>query len=43
VKDASQNKRNKYEQFLSTVPILTNMDKYERSKIADAIKEVKFN
>jgi len=42
VKDASQNKRNKYEQFLSTVPILTNMDKYERSKIADAIKEVRF-
>jgi len=43
VKDASQNRRNKYEQFLSTVPILTNMDKYERSKIADAIKEVRFN
>jgi len=43
VKEASQNKRNKYEEFLSTVPILSNMDKYERSKIADAIKEVKFN
>lgn len=42
VKDASQNKRSKYEQFLSTVPILNNMDKYERSKIADAIKEVRF-
>ena len=42
VKDASQNKRNKYEEFFSTVPILANMDKYERSKIADAIKEVKF-
>lgn len=43
VKDASQNKRNKYEQFLSTVPILANMDKYERSKIADCIKEVHFS
>ena len=25
------------------MPILTNMDKYERSKIADAIKEVRFS
>jgi cAMP-dependent protein kinase regulator len=41
VKDASQKKRQKYENFLSTVPILQNMDHYERSKIADAIKEIK--
>ena len=41
VKDASQKKRQKYENFLATVPILQNMDHYERSKIADAIKEVK--
>ncbi len=41
VKDASQKKRQKYENFLSTVPILSNMDHYERSKMADAIKETK--
>lgn len=43
VKDASQKKREKYENFLSTVPILQNMDHYERSKLADAIKEIKFS
>lgn len=42
VKDASQKKREKYEKFLSTVSILQNMDHYERSKLADAIKEKKF-
>ena len=42
VKDAAQKKREKYEKFLSTVPILQNMDHYERSKLADAIKEKKF-
>ena len=41
VKDASQKKRQKYEDFLQTVPILQNMDHYERSKLADAIKEKK--
>jgi cAMP-dependent protein kinase regulator len=39
VKDAAQNKRAKYEDFLQTVPILQSMDHYERSKIADTIKE----
>ena len=39
VKDAAQNKRDKYEDFLQSVPILQTMDHYERSKIADAIKE----
>ena len=43
VKDASQRKRAKYEEFLATVPILKNMDHYERSKLADAIKETAFN
>lgn len=43
VKDASQKKREKYEKFLSTVSILQNMDHYERSKLADAIKEKKFS
>lgn len=42
VKDASQNKRAKYEKFLSTVPILQNMDHYERSKLADAVKEKRY-
>jgi cAMP-dependent protein kinase regulator len=41
VKDASQKKRSKYESFLQTVPILQSMDHYERSKLADAIKETK--
>lgn len=42
VKDAAQKKRQKYEDFLQTVPILQNMDHYERSKLADAVKEKKF-
>ena len=42
VKDAAQNKRDKYEDFLGSVPILQTMDHYERSKIADAIKEHSF-
>ena len=41
VKEASQKKRAKYETFLATVPILENMDHYERSKMADAVKEKK--
>jgi cAMP-dependent protein kinase regulator len=32
-------KRDKYEEFLKHVPILKNMDNYERNKLADAIKE----
>ena len=43
VKDAAQNKRNKYEDFLQTVPVLQSLDHYERSKIADVIKEQSFN
>ena len=43
VKDAAQNKRDKYEDFLQSVPILQTMDHYERSKIADAIKELPFS
>jgi cAMP-dependent protein kinase regulator len=39
VKDAAANKRVKYEEFLKGVKILSNMDEYERSKLADAIKE----
>jgi cAMP-dependent protein kinase regulator len=39
VKDASMRKREKYEDFLKSVELLQNMDHYERSKLADAIKE----
>ena len=39
VKNAAAQKRIKYEDFLKGVPILQNMDTYERSKLADAIKE----
>ena len=42
VKDAAQNKRDRYEDFLSSVPILQSIDHYERSKIADSIKEATY-
>lgn len=42
VKDAAAKKREKYENFLSSVKILSSMDPYERQKIADALKEEKF-
>jgi cAMP-dependent protein kinase regulator len=41
VKDASKKKRETYKNFLSSVHILKNLDVYERSKIADALKEKK--
>jgi len=41
--DASARKREKYEDFLKSVTVLQNMDHYERSKLADALKEQKFN
>lgn len=43
VKDAASKKRQKYEDFLGSVKILQSMDPYERSKIADALKEEKFS
>ena len=39
VKDSAQQKREKYEEFLTEVSILQNMEAYERSKLADAILE----
>jgi len=39
VKDAAAMKREKYEDFLANVKILQSMEAYERSKLADAIKE----
>jgi len=41
VKDATVKKREEYETFLSNLELLSNMDAYERSKIADAAKRVK--
>lgn len=32
------NKRLKYEEFLSTIPLLSKLDKYERAKVADSLK-----
>ena len=43
VKDAAANKREKFEEFLQKVKILESMDSYERSKLADAVKEVHYN
>ncbi len=42
VKDAAARKRQKYEDFLSHVKILSSMDPYERSRLGDALKEEKF-
>ena len=39
IKTAVQQKREKYDNFLEKVEILKLMDKYERSKLADAFKE----
>ena len=42
VKDAAQRKREKYDNFLQSVPILQQVDPYERSKLGDAVKECSF-
>lgn len=42
VKNASTRKREKYEQFLSEVKLLEQMDEYERAKLAEALKEETF-
>lgn len=39
IKTAMQKKREKYDDFLEKVEILKMMEKYERSKLADAFKE----
>jgi cAMP-dependent protein kinase regulator len=39
IKTAVQKKREKYDDFLENVEILKNMEKYERTKLADAFKE----
>ena len=40
VKDAASRKREKFENFLSKVPLLKSMDTYEKSKLADSFKEI---
>jgi len=42
VKDSASKKRDKYDSFLSKVPILSTMEPYERSKLADALQDHKF-
>ena len=43
VKDSAVNKREKFERFLETVPILEAMDQNERTKLADVIIEKTFS
>jgi len=38
VKESAQKKRQRYDSFLAKVPLLCNMDAYERSQLADALK-----
>ena len=42
VKDAAMKKREKYLEVLGKVQILETIDSYERSKIADALRPVKY-
>ena len=42
VKDSAAKKREKYEELMKNIPLLSGMDLYERNKIADAIKESKY-
>jgi len=42
VKEASVNKRNKYESLLSRIQLLDSMDSYERMAIAEALRPEKF-
>jgi cAMP-dependent protein kinase regulator len=42
VKETAQNKRARYDSFLSNVPLLSSMDSYERSQLADALKVQNF-
>ena len=42
VKDSASKRREKYEEFLKSVKILSSMDHYERSKLPDALKNYEF-
>jgi cAMP-dependent protein kinase regulator len=43
VKEAAQKKREKYENFLKSVEILTSVEPYELLQISDALKSASFN
>eukprot|EP00931_Biecheleriopsis_adriatica_P121585 TRINITY_DN9664_c0_g2_i1.p1 TRINITY_DN9664_c0_g2~~TRINITY_DN9664_c0_g2_i1.p1 ORF type:complete len:403 (+),score=130.72 TRINITY_DN9664_c0_g2_i1:145-1353(+) len=43
VKEAAQKKRQRYDSFLSKVPLLASMDAYERSQLADALQVEQFS
>lgn len=43
VKESAQKKRQRYDSFLAKVPLLGNMDAYERSQLADALKVETFS
>mmetsp|Transcript_79938 Transcript_79938/g.185642 ORF Transcript_79938/g.185642 Transcript_79938/m.185642 type:complete len:280 (+) Transcript_79938:475-1314(+) len=43
VKEAAQKKRARYDTFLSKVPLLAQMDDYERSQLADALKSESYS
>jgi cAMP-dependent protein kinase regulator len=42
VKDAAVKRREKYENFLSQVKILESLEPYEKTKLADAFKEINY-
>merc|ERR1719443_1938769 len=43
VKESAVRQREAYESFLAKVPLLANMDAYERSQLADALTSQKFS
>ncbi len=42
VKESASKRREKYEEFLKSVKILSSMDMYERSKLPDALKTFEY-
>lgn len=42
MKDAAIRKRDKYEAFLTKIPLLETVEAYERSQIAEAFREKKY-
>ena len=42
VKDSAIRKRERYEEFLKNIDLLSNMDPYERTQLSDALKTVTF-
>jgi len=42
VKDAASKKRDRYDAFLQKVPLLSSLDAYERSQVADALEHLTY-